>query len=272
MTQGITVTTGAPWATSVDAGPFRVTCASFDAGFDIPSHFHDYGCLSVIVEGGFHQAFPRAEFECPPGGVIVKPPGERHIDRWGSRASRHVIVEPKALRDPEDPAERVFHSVSFRIDPRAIGLARRLYEELEAGDDLSALSAEALALELVVLASRASGTGAARGRAPDWLQRSREALADTQGRVSIRDVASIAGVHPSRLAREFRRHFGVTPGAYVRRLRVERARADLERGRESISTIALRHGYADQSHFTRDFRSATGLTPAAYRRGHRGAN
>jgi len=40
----------------------------------------------------------------------------------------------------------------------------------------------------------------------------------------------------------------------------------LETGDEGISAIALRAGFADQSHFTRTFKRHTGLTPQAYRR------
>ena len=267
MARGIGVATGAPWSASIEAGRLRVTCASFEPGYAIPSHFHELACLSVIVEGGFHQAFPGAEYECPPGGVLVKPAGERHVDRWGTVQTRHVIIEPIDLGRSDDPGDRVFHEVGFRLDPRAIWLSRRIYEEFADEDDLSALAIESLALELIVLAGRSRGTRRHDRAAPVWLRRSREHLSDAASRGrSIGDVAALVGVHPSRLAREFRRCFGMSPSAYVRELRVQRARSDLERSRDPLSTIALRNGYADQSHFTREFRRATGLTPAAYRR------
>ena len=34
---------------------------------------------------------------------------------------------------------------------------------------------------------------------------------------------------------------------------------------DSLSERQVRLGYTDQSHFTRDFRTATGITPDAYR-------
>jgi AraC family transcriptional regulator len=266
VANGILVTTGAPWATSVDVDGLRITSATFAAGHSIGSHFHDYACLSVIVEGGFYQAFPRVEYECPPGAVLVKPPAERHVDRWGTIQSRHLIIEPTTFAGDE-ARDRVFEEVSFRIDPRAISIARRIDEELRSGDDLAQLSAEALALELIVIAGRVKA-GEEQGRTPAlWLRRSREYLADADPRgMSVGAVARMVGVHPSRLARDFRRSFGMSPGEYVRRLRVERAQSDLEGSSDSLSAIALRHGYADQSHFTRDFKRATGLTPAAFRR------
>lgn len=267
MAEGIRVTTGAPWSASAEVGRLRVSCASFEPGYAIPSHYHDAACLSVIVEGGFHQAFPRAEYECPPGGVLVKPAGERHVDRWGTVRTRHVIIEPIDLGRSDDPGDRVFREVGFRLDPRAAWLSRRVYEEFADEDDLSPLAIESLALELVVLAGRSSRARRHDRAAPAWLRRSREYLSDAApGGRSIGDVAALVGVHPSRLAREFRRCFGVSPSEYVRQLRVERARSDLERSRDALSTIALRNGYADQSHLTRDFRRAMGLTPAAYRR------
>ncbi|HET9372347.1 MAG TPA: AraC family transcriptional regulator [Vicinamibacterales bacterium] len=266
MAEGILVTTGAPWAATLEVDGLRVTSATFEAGHAIPSHFHDYACLSAIVEGGFYQTFPGVEYECPPGALLVKPPAERHVDRWGTRRSRHVIVEPTAL-SPDQPGDRVFAEVSFRIDPRAIAIARQIDDELRSSDGLARLAAETLALELIVIAGRTRADVGPSRVPPEWLRRSREYLADADPRaLSVGEVARLAGVHPARLAREFRRAFGISPGEYVRQLRLARTRSALERSRDSLSAIAIRFGYADQSHFTRDFKRETGLTPAAYRR------
>jgi len=71
-------------------------------------------------------------------------------------------------------------------------------------------------------------------------------------------------VHPVHLAAAFRRHFGCTPGAYLRRARVERAAAMLKR-RLSLAEVALRCGFADQSHMTHAFRRTLGVTPGMLR-------
>ncbi len=78
--------------------------------------------------------------------------------------------------------------------------------------------------------------------------------------------AHVVGVHPDHLARAFRLRFGAPIGSYLRRLRLDWAAMRLETGDEGISAVALRAGFADQSHFTRTFKRHTGLTPQAYRR------
>lgn len=75
----------------------------------------------------------------------------------------------------------------------------------------------------------------------------------------------------SRLAaRTFKRRFtaatGLSPIAYVQRLRVEDAKRRLERTEAAIDEIAWRVGYEDPAFFRRLFRRTTGLTPGAYRR------
>jgi transcriptional regulator GlxA family with amidase domain len=78
-------------------------------------------------------------------------------------------------------------------------------------------------------------------------------------------LAEVVGVQPSRLARCFRAHYGVTPGHYLRRLRIEWSAARLRDGERSIADVAVAAGFFDQSHFTRMFRRHFGVSPAAWR-------
>jgi transcriptional regulator GlxA family with amidase domain len=83
--------------------------------------------------------------------------------------------------------------------------------------------------------------------------------------LSVESLARRADMSPRHFARMFTQRIGSTPAAYVRRLRVERARARIESGAGRVKQVARECGFADEQKLRRAFRQVLGITPAEYR-------
>ena len=96
-------------------------------------------------------------------------------------------------------------------------------------------------------------------------------LAETSREVRLlSDLCAAAGLGQRTLQRMFLQYAGVSPTWVIRRYRLlEAAEAVREGAPVSWAEVAASLGYADQAHLTRDFRAATGQTPAAYAQAQR---
>ena len=81
--------------------------------------------------------------------------------------------------------------------------------------------------------------------------------------LSLERLAQEAHLSKHHFARLFRKQTGTTPWAYVRETRLRQAKKLLEEDL-SLSEVAFRTGFYDQSHFTKAFKDAEGQTPGAY--------
>lgn len=79
------------------------------------------------------------------------------------------------------------------------------------------------------------------------------------------ELARLADLTPRQFLRNFRLHYGTTPGAYVRSISIERAKRWLRQDGVHIKQIALDLGFASTASFSYAFRRATGLRPTDYR-------
>ena len=82
------------------------------------------------------------------------------------------------------------------------------------------------------------------------------------------ELASL-GLSPRRVGELFRQEYGVTPGEYIAELRLGEARRLLAETEQPILDIAYSTGFGGVSSFYRFFKTAVGLSPAAYRKEHR---
>lgn len=94
--------------------------------------------------------------------------------------------------------------------------------------------------------------------------RSWQLLTRSAGRARIAELAADVGWSGDHLGRVFRRQVGLSPktAARLMRLMYLLARVDAERTR--WPELAADHGYSDQSHFNRDMREFTGMSPSEY--------
>jgi AraC family transcriptional regulator len=247
-------------------GGLRLVERRYPPGLETPKHSHDRAYACLIIEGSSVQISGDRRRERCPMMALLYPPGETQSERFGERGSRIFSVElADSLFARLDACAPVrVRSVDSDGGPLA-WLAAKMFEEFRRDDDLAPLAIEGLALEMLAAAGR--GARAASGpRAPAWLARARELLRERFAeRLSLAEIAAAVGVHPVYLSAEFRRRYGATVGDYVRALRVEFACRELASSDAPLVGVALAAGFANQAHFTRAFRRATGLTPRQYR-------
>ena len=240
---------------------------SYDAGFVVPVHAHDHPMFCLALTGSFTEEVERTSTRVGPRGTFFQPAGLAHAESFHAPASRLFNIQlgtawlerldPYDVRLPDAPATVTSGRLSV--------LAAQLHAEYRMGGAAERLSVDGLLLSMLAELTRAV-TRRERTR-PAFLDVVHRAIHDQlPASPGLAELAGMVHVHPAHLAATFRAHMGCTIGEYVRRARIERARAALTGTELSIARIAAECGFADQSHLTRTFRAYVGTTPAAYRR------
>lgn len=83
-------------------------------------------------------------------------------------------------------------------------------------------------------------------------------------KITLDQLARVAGLSRFRLLRSFKDTYTIPPHTYQTLLRVNHAKKRLRAGID-IAEVALAAGFYDQSHFSKVFKSHTGVSPEKYR-------
>jgi AraC family transcriptional regulator len=221
------------------------------------------------VDGRTHRRLQsRGDIDLVPAGM----PGVWEDDRPTTMLRVHL--SPARIRAAAaglglDP-DRVELAPRFQVrDPRLEHIAWALEAELRAAEPGDTLYGESLATALAVHLVRQYRVTPGRIVEPQQGLSTRQRArmveyidANLDRRLSLAELAEVAGTSASHLKTLFRRTMGLPVHQYVVRRRVERARMLLEKGTGTIAEVALEVGFADQSHLARWMRRVLGVSPA----------
>jgi AraC-like DNA-binding protein len=235
-----------------------------------PWHWHEEIQISALEEGPGYVSFRGREIPTPEGSLLFVPPGEVHNNRPATPAGctyRMLSLAPELVARTLGSGEQAFSlrepvvrdSELFRL---FVATHARL-EELP-----SRLAGDLLLRLLEQMFQRTSGMRCHEGcgRAERLrVRRVREYLTQHYAEnVALEDLVPVANLSPYHLHRVFTREVGMSPHAFQTQVRIARAKTLLHQG-WPLRAVAAETGFADQSHFTREFKRFLGVTPGAFR-------
>lgn len=209
--------------------------------------------------------------------AYITPADQPIYRRWSGTPRLLVIALGQTFLEPilEEafaPAGADLQPIVGIHDPDITAIARRCRRELEEGGAGGRLFTEGMATVLTLHVYRTYGEGkgtlqmAKGGLGPLRLNRVIAYIdAHLEADMGLRDLAAVAEVSPGHFGEQFKLSTGQTPFRFILERRIGRAKELLMDRDMPIAEVALNVGFANQSHFTVNFRKLTGTTPARFR-------
>jgi AraC-like DNA-binding protein len=272
----------------------------------VPEHQHDNIQISIPLadtiarvawrstDGVLHHSTIRH------GHALIIPAGQRHAIAWKNRAyfvNLHLSPETAAgdrhgfLRtiDRIGNAHVVLDSFLARFGEITVMLAARtgrldepILEGLRhiveahivnphAETTLRVVSEPPRKIAAAEAASlHVRNTRETRSLSPSALRKVTQAVRHDLARDwSVERLSQLAGMSAGHFSRAFRSATGAPPRRWIIQQRIEAALDKLLTTNETLVDIAIGSGFGDQTHFTRTFTRAVGISPGAWRRRYR---
>ncbi|MGJ7505422.1 AraC family transcriptional regulator [Variovorax sp. ZT5P49] len=248
------------------------------AEFRFEPHYHLDCHIALVTDGVQRQTYQSESLLLSRGAIQLMPAGEVHDGTAGADESytlhtfrispallaglgeevtgRHYLPSQPAmvLRDAHLANELLRAHASLRHAP-----ADPLLNEARVMDLFESIFSRLLRPAPQIVAGTLSPQQF--GLARDFME------ANIADKIVLEDLAVLLGLERFRFLKLFKRTVGMTPHAWLLRLRLERAVELIRVNRDmAITDVAHAVGFFDQSHFTRAFSRAYGVTPARFQR------
>ncbi|MGI4855631.1 MAG: AraC family transcriptional regulator [Janthinobacterium lividum] len=231
-------------------------------------HRHDTYAIGRTLAGVQQFNYRRSQRNSLPGNTMVLHPDEAHDGQAGSEEGFHyrmIYVEPALFQDVLGGRALPFLDGGVTTDPRLATATATLLQQVS--HTLEPLEQSEALAELAHALAAVAGTPARRSKG-DFLaaRRAREYLhAHCMRVVTLDELAAATGRDRWSLSHDFRTFYGTSPYRYLTMRRLDHVRDMLVAG-HALADAAATAGFADQSHMTRHFLQAFGLTPGRWRR------
>lgn len=240
-----------------------------ESGFLFKGEKHSAYELTYVDRGQLHCVVDGVGYALKQGQMMIFQPNQWHMQYTDLNVTAHFLtVSFDLLSDMELPfGDRIFELSSIE--------ATYLKQLLQEPEIMDAYSNDVIRSNLkLLLLSILRDTNKRRKRlkTPTALRnentivgRTLQYIADhVYDRLSVEVVAKETGVSASHLTALFRRQMSISPGEYIRRVKLEESKSLIREGRMNFSQIAAALQYSTIHHFSRQFKENFGISPSEY--------
>jgi len=240
-----------------------------EQGFFFPGEAHPMFELTYVDRGTLHSVADGQDLILEQGQIAVYGANQWHMQYADiGVAPRYVTISFDVTGTDLAPL------LDRRVIPSqaAVTLLQQMLWEQEHTDPYSTdILINQLSM-LLLLLLRQEGTPSSKPAASNSLNSENSIIRRTQQFISshVRDklsvpyVAKMVDVSPSYLTALFHKHLQISPGEYIRRIKLQESKQMIRENSMNFSEIASALQYSTVHHFSRQFKEKFGITPSEY--------
>ena len=240
-----------------------------EQGFIFSGEEHPMPELTYVDQGELHTVADGQDILLKQGEIAFKGPNQWHMDYADMGvAPRYVTI----TFDLEGVDITPLLNRKFAAPQSAVTLIQQMLREQERMDAYSQDMILSYLSALVLTILRNANAPETKLKASNSVHSENEIIRRAQQYISthIREklsvplVASMVDVSPSYLTALFHKNLQISPGEYIRRIKLQESKQMIREDNLNFTEIAAALQYSTVHHFSRQFKEKFGITPTEY--------
>ncbi len=240
-----------------------------ERGFFFPGESHPMLELTYVDQGSMHSVADGQETILEQGDMVIYGPNQWHMQYADiDVAPRYVTIS----FDLEGSDINTLLNRKLKVSQSGITVLQQLLRELERMDECSADMIISLLTQLLLTMVRSADGHAVRLKPSNAIHSENEIIRRAQQYISthIREKLSVplvarnVDVSPSYLTALFHKNLQISPGEYIRRIKLQESKQMIRENSMNFTEIAAALQYSTVHHFSRQFKEKFGVTPTEY--------
>ena len=238
-------------------------------GFFFPGEAHPMLELTYVDQGSLHSVADGQDLLLQKGDLAIYGPDQWHMQYADMDVAPRYVTISFDIKG-ELPSRLLGRK--FTGSQQIVTLLQQMVREQESTDEHSAGLVISLLSQLLILLARQENSAGSRLRPSNSLHSENEIIRRAQQyisehirqKLSVPVVASAVDVSASYLTALFHKHLQISPGEYIRRIKLQESKQMIRENSMNFTEIAAELQYSTVHHFSCQFKEKFGITPTEY--------
>ena len=241
-----------------------------EQGFLFPGESHPMAELTYVDQGSMHSVGEGQDQLLKQGDLVIYGPNQWHMQYADIGVAPRYVTISFELKGVE---LKQLLNRKFTAPQNVVSVLQNMLREQERMDTFSTdIILSQLNLLLLLLLRETAAPRAGKLQTSNSIHSENEIIRQAQQFISshIREKLSVplvarqVDVSPSYLTALFHKNLQISPGEYIRRIKLQESKQMIRENNLNFTEIAAELQYSTVHHFSRQFKEKFGITPTEY--------